>query len=107
MLMKNYVTYMGGRSMRNIRSSYSFSKVAIGYESESVINVHSHELASKSPHVVSSSFDHDLNVSVDFSSSAYKVIYQESYNASPILMTLNNKFILLIMRWMTNHVKVF
>ncbi|GKG01640.1 hypothetical protein Tco_0306345, partial [Tanacetum coccineum] len=58
---------MGGRSMRTIRSSYSFSKVGIdiGYESESVIDVHLHELASKSPPVVSSaSLDHDLDFSI-------------------------------------------
>ncbi|GJY38011.1 U-box domain-containing protein 4 [Tanacetum coccineum] len=65
---------MGGRSMRTIRSGYSFSKVGIdiGYESESMIDVHLHELASKSPPVVSSaSLDHDLDFSIDFSSSAY------------------------------------
>nr|GEV39115.1 U-box domain-containing protein 4-like [Tanacetum cinerariifolium] len=65
---------MGGRSMRTIRSSYNFSKVGIDidYESESVIDVHLHELASKSPPVVSSdSFVHDLDLSIDFSSSAY------------------------------------
>ncbi|GJW28685.1 U-box domain-containing protein 4, partial [Tanacetum coccineum] len=53
---------------------YSFSKVGIDidYESESVIDVHLHELASKSPHVVSSaSLDHDIDLSIDFSSSAY------------------------------------
>ncbi|GJX00843.1 U-box domain-containing protein 4 [Tanacetum coccineum] len=53
---------------------YSFSKVGIDidYESESVIDVHLHELASKSPHVVSSaSLDHDIDLSIDFSSSTY------------------------------------
>lgn len=71
MLKKRTVTDMGGRSMRTIRSRYSFSKVSIDYESESVIDVHLHELASKSPPVVSSSFDHDLDLSMDFSSSVY------------------------------------
>lgn len=66
---------MGGRSMRTVRSSYSFSKVDIDvhHESDSVIDVHLHELASKSspPVVSSASLDYDLDFSLDFSSSAY------------------------------------
>ena len=88
--MKRTVTDMGGRSMRTIHSSYIFSKVAIGYENESMINVHLHELASKSPPVVSSSFDHEHDLSVDFSTFAYMSDISGELQVLQFLANLND-----------------